>query len=241
MRLFVSVLFLSLTFPADADNTYDFGDVRLAPLADPVQVSYPAGAAPSVEKLREVVAVVAPSRDWRVVSESEGRMALERNVRNKHEMRVELRHDPRGFRLRYVSSVNLLYRDYQHGAAGFALIHHNYNTWVEELAAAIAKSLGIATPPVAGFAPLESVDAVPYVRENGRKSYAEFLDRMTPRAFAIAPNGAFGWSAPLKPAAYIRRDRFDPVENALENCNRGGEGKCRLYAIDGRVVWRGDL
>ena len=234
-------LALAAAIPARADTNYDFGDVRLAPLADPVQVSYAAGAAPSAEKLREVVAVVAPSRDWRVVSQADGRMELERNVRNKHEMRVELLYDERGFRLRYLSSVNLMYRDYQSGAAKLAVIHHNYNSWVQELAAGIAKGLGIGASPVAGFAPLESVDAVPYLHENGRKSYAEFLNRMTPRAFAIAPNGAFGWSAPLKPASYIRRDLFDPVENALENCNRRGEGKCRLYAIDGRVVWRGDL
>jgi len=236
----LGVLLLALVLPARADN-YDFGDVRLAPLADPVQVSYAAGAAPSAEKLREVVAVVAPSREWRVLSQSERRMQLERAVRNKHMLRVELVSDDRGFRLHYLTSVNLMYRDFERAGERLPVIHHNYNTWVQELAGGIAKSLGISAPPVVGFAPLESVEAVPYLRANGRKSYAEFLERMTPRAFAIAPNGAFGWSAPLKPAAYIRRDLFDPVENALENCNRRGEGKCRLYAIDGRVVWRGDL
>jgi len=241
MSLLLPLVLLVFALPARAENTYDFGDVRLAPLADPVQVSYAAGAAPSAEKVREVVAVVAPSRDWRVVSQSEGRMELERSVRDKHQMRVELRYDQGGFRLRYLSSMNLMYRDYQRGAAKLPVIHHNYNSWVQELAAAIAKGLGVPGAPVAGFAPLDKVDAVPYLRDNGRKSYSEFLNRMTPRAFAIAPNGAFGWSAPLKPAAYIRRDRFDPVENALENCNRRGEGKCRLYAIDSRVVWRGDL
>jgi hypothetical protein len=111
------VLGLAAATPAGAGNDYDFGDVRLAPLADPVQVTYPAGAAPSALKLGEVVAAIAPSRDWRVVSQSDGRMELERNVRNKHEMRVALLYDERGFRLRYVASENLMYRDFQRGAA----------------------------------------------------------------------------------------------------------------------------
>lgn len=235
------VVLLAFTLPACADN-YDFGDVRLAPLADPVQVSLPAGAALSAEKLREVVAVVAPSREWRVLSHSEGRMQLERSVRNKHMLRVELLSDDRGFRLHYLTSVNLMYRDFERAGDRLPVIHHNYNTWVQELAAAIAGGLGIGAKPIVGFAPVESVEAVPYVREGGRRGYADFLTRLAPRAFAIAPNGAWGFSGPVTPIYNARaRERFDPLENALEHCNRRGEGKCRLYAIDGRVVWRGDL
>ena len=37
---------------------------------------------------------------------------------------------------------------------------------------------------------------------------------------------------------YVRPDRFDPLENALERCNQRGDGSCRVYAIDGRVVWQ---
>jgi hypothetical protein len=234
-------LLLAFALPARADN-YDFGDMRLAPLADPVQLSYPAGAAPSAAKLREVVAVVAPSREWRVLSQSERRIELERNVRNKHMLRVELVSDDRGIQLRYLDSVNLMYRELERGGDRLPVIHHNYNIWTQELAAAIAGGLGIGAKPIAGFAPIESVAAVPYLRDGGRRGYADFLTRLAPRAFAIAPNGAWGFSGPVTPIYNARaRERFDPIENALERCNKRGEGKCRLYAIDGRVVWRGDL
>ena len=83
--------------------------------------------------------------------------------------------------------------------------------WLEprtqELAAAIAGGVGIGTKPIAGIAPVESVAAVPYLRDGGRRGYADFLTRLAPRAFAIAPNG----------------ERFDPIESALEHCNRRGD------------------
>jgi len=236
----LGLLLFALALPVRAD--YDFGDMRLAPLADPVQLSYPQGAAPSADKLRQVVSVVAPSREWQVMSQAEGRMELERNVRNKHMLRVELISDDRGFRLRYRASANLMYREVEHGGDKLPVIHHNYNTWVQELAAAISAGLGIGAKPVAGFASVESVEAVPYVRDGGRKAYTDFLTRSSPRAFAIAPNGAWGFSGPTAPIANARaRERYDPIENALERCNRRGEGRCRVYALDGRVVWRGDL
>jgi hypothetical protein len=237
MRNLICVLLVAVVVPARADN-YDFGDRRLAPLEDPVRVEYPAGAAPSAEKLREVVAAVAPSREWRVVSQSEGRMQLERSVRNKHMLRVELRHDERGFGLRYRESLNLMYREVERQGEKLRLIHHNYNSWVRELAAAIAGGLGISARPIAGFAPLESVDAVPYLRAGGREAYGRFLKSETPRAFAVAPNGAFGWATPRAGMSYKARQNFDPIERALERCNQRADGQCHLYAVDERVVWR---
>jgi hypothetical protein len=237
MRNLICVLLVAVVVPARADN-YDFGDRRLAPLEDPVRVEYPAGAAPSAEKLREVVAAVAPSREWRVVSQSEGRMQLERSVRNKHMLRVELRHDERGFGLRYHESLNLMYREVERQGEKLRLIHHNYNTWVRELATAIAGGLGISARPIAGFAPLESVDAVPYLRAGGREAYGRFLKSETPRAFAVAPNGAFGWATPRAGMSYKARQNFDPIERALERCNQRADGQCHLYAVDERVVWR---
>ena len=228
---------MTLAMPAHADS-YDFGDRRLAPLEDPVRVDFPAGAAPSAEKLREVVAAVAPSREWRVVSQSEGRMQLERSVRNKHMLRVELRHDERGFGLRYLESLNLMYREFERQGEKLRLIHHNYNSWVRELATAIAGGLGISARPIAGFAPLESVDAVPYLRAGGREAYGRFLKSETPRAFAVAPNGAFGWATPRAGMSYKARQNFDPIERALERCNQRADGQCHLYAVDERVVWR---
>jgi hypothetical protein len=221
--------------PAHAD--YDFGDPRLAPLEDPVRVEFPAGAAPSADKLREVVATVAPAREWRVLSQSAGPVQLERSVRNKHMLRVALDQDASGYSLRYVESVNLMYRDFERQGDKLRVIHHNYNAWVRELAAAIAGGLGISARPFAAFAPVESVDAVPYLRPKGREGYAKFLKSEKPRAFAVAPNGAWAWST-VGNRYGKSRENFDAIERALERCNQRGDGQCHLYALDERVVWR---
>ena len=85
----------------------------------------------------------------------------------------------------------------------------------------------MAAPPPTQFATLDAVDAVPHVKDSGRKGYADFLVRDLPRAFAIAPTGAWG-----------RADGGDdPLKRALDNCNKFGKGACRLYAVDNDVVW----
>jgi len=235
MRLVFCALALVLAAPAYAD--YDFGDPRLAPLDDPVRVEFSAGAAPSAEKLREVVATVAPPREWRVLSHSAGPVELERNVRNKHMVRVALDQDAHGYSLRYLQSVNLMYRDYERYGDKLRLIHHNYNTWVRELAGAIAGGLGVSAHPFSGFAPVDSVDAVPYLRAQGREGYAKFLASEKPRAFAVAPNGAWALST-VGNRTGRRRENFDAIERALARCNQHADGQCRLYALDERVVWR---
>ena len=234
MRSLLCTIAVVLAAPAHADN--EFGDRRLAPLEDPVRVEYPAGAAPSAEKLREVVASLAPAREWRV-AQSGGRLELERSVRNKHMLRVALEQDARGFGLRYLESVNLMYGEQQRYGDKLRLIHYNYNVWVRELASAIAGGLGINARPFAGFAPLDSVDAVPYLHPKGREAYTKFLASEKPRAFAIAPNGVFAWST-VGNRSGKRRENFDPIERALRRCNERAEGKCRLYALDERVLWR---
>lgn len=226
-----------MVFATAARADYDFGDRRLAPLEDPVRVEFVAGAVPSADRLRAAVASVGPAQEWRVV-QAGGRLELERSVRNKHMLRIALEQDARGFSLRYVESLNLLYREFERHGERLRLIHHNYNAWVRELAGAIAGALGISAPAISGYARLESVDAVPYVRANGRDAYAKFLGSEKPRAFAIAPNGAWAWST-IGNRNGKRREGFDAIERALERCNVRGEGQCHLYALDERVVWRG--
>lgn len=83
------------------------------------------------------------------------------------------------------------------------------------------------TPPPSHFAQLGDESAVPYVNPQGRLGYEKFLMMARPRAFAIAPDG--GWDAvSLGP---------DPVAFALAKCGAAHPG-CRLYAVDGDVVWQ---
>lgn len=84
-----------------------------------------------------------------------------------------------------------------------------------------------SAPPRTSFAGLADVSAVPYLNPAGREAYAHFLSSRRPRAFALAPDGAWGAGTGL-----------DPINDALVQC-ANGHGGCRLYAVDGDVVWAG--
>jgi dienelactone hydrolase len=86
------------------------------------------------------------------------------------------------------------------------------------------------TPPRTDFAPLDDETKLPYVRDTGRAGYKTYLTREIPRAFAIAPNGIWGWA----------NGGDDPLRRALENCNRIRKemADCKLYSVDDLVVWK---
>ncbi|HEY6720290.1 MAG TPA: hypothetical protein VI363_01515, partial [Burkholderiales bacterium] len=106
---------------------------------------------------------------------------------------------------------------------------------INDLVLAINGGLGTRTQTTIGFARVDKVDAVPFLKDKGRSAYREFLDMTPPRAFAIAPNGSWGRGSRQGP-----NTRFDAAETALERCNRHGDGQCMLYAIDEHVVWRSE-
>ncbi len=82
-------------------------------------------------------------------------------------------------------------------------------------------------PPPTQFAALDNASVVPYLDGKGKAAYANFLVTGRPRAFAIAPDGSFGVATGL-----------DAMNDALARCGEGHTG-CRLYAVDGDVVWAG--
>ncbi len=79
------------------------------------------------------------------------------------------------------------------------------------------------------FAPIDNVDAIPYLQRQGREQYKVFLSKPTPRAFALSANGGWSWA----------EDGDDPVERVLATCQRSSGQVCKLYAIDDDVVWTG--
>lgn len=82
-------------------------------------------------------------------------------------------------------------------------------------------------PPRTDFAAVDDEAKLPHVRDTGRAGYKTYLTKMLPRAFALAPNGSWGWG----------EQGDDPPKRALDNCNRNGKGECRLYSVDDFVVW----
>jgi dienelactone hydrolase len=94
--------------------------------------------------------------------------------------------------------------------------------------AAYGRGNAMPAPPASGFAPLEEAARIPFLRDTGRTGYQVFLGQLSPRAFAIAPNGAWGWA----------EGGDDALQRALANCNRRGQNQCKLYAVDTDVVWK---
>lgn len=81
------------------------------------------------------------------------------------------------------------------------------------------------------FARIDDIAAVPYLSEQGRAAYREYLDKMTPRAFAVSPSGAWCWA----------EEGEDPDTRALATCAKKSNQPCQLYSVDDYVVWRGAL
>ena len=84
------------------------------------------------------------------------------------------------------------------------------------LAALLAAGAEAATPPHLGSA--------------GQNEFRDYADAPDHRAFAIAPGGAWGWSA--------GKSTTDAAEDeALSVCQGQTEQRCVLYAVDQRTVF----
>jgi|SRR5882672_5269589 len=229
----VSLLLASST--AAQAGSLDLGDRRLEVIDDPVRIAFAPGG-PGTERIAEAVEKAGSRQGWQVTAQGPGQWKLEREEANKHRATVALLCDSASCTINYTDSINLLYRDRRQSGAPLRAIHRTYNTWIRDLAGALAVTAGGRKNITYGFAPLADVEAVPHVRDGGRKAYRAFLAKAKPRAFAIAENGAWGWSAPAQ-ETYSAARYFDSVRRAMDRCETRGAGTCRLYAVDDRVVW----
>ncbi len=90
-----------------------------------------------------------------------------------------------------------------------------------------AQVVRMSVPPPSNFADINDAERVPYLKDTGRQGYKTFLTKQFPRAFVLAPNGAWNWT----------EMGDDPLKRALDACNRRTDGKCKPYAVDDVVVW----
>jgi hypothetical protein len=86
-----------------------------------------------------------------------------------------------------------------------------------------------------GYAAIDDIDAIPYLSDRGRQEYQRYLTWPTPKAFALASNGYFWSASGLKPKDPALPT--DPTERALQGCERAAKMPCKLYAVNGSVVW----
>jgi hypothetical protein len=94
-----------------------------------------------------------------------------------------------------------------------------------------------AQPPriATGFAAIDDVDAIPYLSDKGREEYRVWVTRPTPKAFAISSTGHWFGAWSLKPGDPSHPT--DPTERALLVCSQRAQQPCKLYAVNGSVVW----
>lgn len=81
-----------------------------------------------------------------------------------------------------------------------------------------------------GLALAEAPAEVPHLDARGQAAYRDFLAAEPPRAFAIAPGGAYAWSA-----AAVSEEAAET--QALATCRNHGEQTCLLFAVNGQRVF----
>ena len=111
------------------------------------------------------------------------------------------------------------------------MLKPSFATVVMALFAAIPAALaGQARPEPTGFAGLAEIDRLPTWSEPVRVQYVTFLATLSPRAFALSPDGTYwAWQSGNENA----------VRGALQRCNQRAGQACQLYAVDDDVVWPG--
>ncbi len=82
--------------------------------------------------------------------------------------------------------------------------------------------------PKTDFARVDDIAAVPFLGEHGRAAYREYLEKSSPRAFAVSPSGAWCWA----------EEGEEPGDRALATCQQKSNQPCQLYSVDDYVVWK---
>jgi Domain of unknown function (DUF4410) len=86
-----------------------------------------------------------------------------------------------------------------------------------------------------GFANINDVDAIPWISDRGREGYRDWLTKSAPRAFAISDSGR--WVSTWGISPQNPEEPKDPAERALQRCAKVNNSPCKLYAVNGSVVW----
>jgi len=89
--------------------------------------------------------------------------------------------------------------------------------------------LPIPTPPPTQFAAIGDAAAVPFLNDQGRAAYRQFLTLSPPRVFMLATSGT-------TVTTVATHGGFDALAQAQLLCGRV-TSNCRPYAIDNDVVW----
>jgi hypothetical protein len=128
-----------------------YGDRRLKLLEDPLSVRFSGDAEKiSKAKMQQAIDIAALAKDWKVLNSSDGRFELQTVKNGQHVLHVMVTYGDGFCEIRYIDSVDMMYKEIQDRGRNLRVIHGNYNVWIRELADTIGRRIG---QPVAVSAP----------------------------------------------------------------------------------------
>lgn len=93
---------------------------------------------PTTEDARAAIILGGQHLGWRVTGDNIGRITLFYNRKNKHTITIHVIYDAYGFQVRYADSTNMNYEKVDENTA---LIHPNYNRWINNLIKEIPEAM----------------------------------------------------------------------------------------------------
>lgn len=102
---------------------------RSAEIFEPQQVLWTSSAELAQQQLRDRIVAAGQSLGWMAIKDEPGRLELHYDKQGKHQVTIAVAYDVQGYKISYLSSVNLNFED----ADGVRKIHPNYNRWIRNL------------------------------------------------------------------------------------------------------------
>ncbi len=114
----------------------------------------------------------------------------------------------------------------RHGEDGHNFVYRGIDQWTPYVDAFLRKhnlprAQRLLEIPVAKLPPPRQLG------ENGLRSFQDFLRQGPNKAFAVSPDGAYGWRAGVA-------SREDAIADALANCDKHARG-CEIYIVNDEV------
>src|SRR3954467_11656616 len=125
-----ALVFLSIAFAAEAQQPKhpEFGDRRLKIIDDPLRVSFIGEPGKLTRaQVQQAVEIAALAKDWKILSASDGRTELTTTKNGRHVLHVMVTYDASGCEIRYIDSVDMMYREVREKGRPVRVIHRNYN------------------------------------------------------------------------------------------------------------------
>jgi hypothetical protein len=169
------LLALSVASLAHAQQQPEFGDRRLKLLEDSLSVRFTGDPDKSSKaKMQQAIDIAALGKEWKVLKSDDGRFELQTTKNGKHVLHVNVTYGDGFCEIRYIDSVDMMYKEMADRGRNVRVIHGNYNVWVRELAQTIGRWID---QPVTISAPATAPRVIASAPANPNGNYYSRFDR----------------------------------------------------------------